>query len=323
MPDQSSVTAEGPTDISETLLPRLYERDIDVLLQEELIFNKTLARSFSGALGLPETLRVHDCRLSVSDHTGETDVYALFSCGSRQGVLLIENKIDAAFQPRQPERYRERAALLAAPGKLELVFCVLVAPKSYADSTKAGVEHFNAVVFYEDIAAAIAAESTPRAKHRAALLLRAVDESSAAYTLHPVAEVTALWRRIYSIASAEFPDLGMAPPGDKGASSSWITFKADLPPRTAIDWKITKRSLELTFWQGAAFVAPRDIDLSRLPGGKWQMLGKTTAIGIPGPRATSNWTELSDGQIRDGLAGAQRLLEFYRGNRESFVSGGG
>src|SRR5665213_3232323 len=93
--------------LPETLLPRLYERDMDVLLQEELIFNQTLALTFGNALGLSDPLRVHDCRLSVTDQTGETDVFALYHSGNLQVVMMIENKIDAGFQPGQPERYRE------------------------------------------------------------------------------------------------------------------------------------------------------------------------------------------------------------------------
>jgi hypothetical protein len=106
-------------ELAAVLLPRLYERDIDVLLQEELIFNPAVALLFAKALGFDQPLLVRDCRLSVVDNTGETDVFALFEVEGRKGVLLIENKIDAGFMPRQPERYRERAASLVDEGKLD------------------------------------------------------------------------------------------------------------------------------------------------------------------------------------------------------------
>ena len=86
------------------VLSRLYERDIDVLLQEELIFNARRSDLLAGALRLEGTLKVHRCQPSVVDATGETDVLAAFSLGNRHGAILIENKIDAGFQPRQPER---------------------------------------------------------------------------------------------------------------------------------------------------------------------------------------------------------------------------
>lgn len=123
--------------MAEALLPRLYERDIDVLLQEELIFNEVVCRLFSDALALSQPMQVHQCRLSVVDQSGETDLYAMFSSGDKEGIILIENKIDASFQPRQPERYRERANALSAG--LNLVFCVLVAPQKYIRSIETNV----------------------------------------------------------------------------------------------------------------------------------------------------------------------------------------
>ena len=50
--------------MSEIVLPRLYERDIDVLLQEELVFNDKVCEVISQALRLVGKLSVHQCRLS-------------------------------------------------------------------------------------------------------------------------------------------------------------------------------------------------------------------------------------------------------------------
>ena len=69
---------DGPETVR---LPRLYERDIDVLLQEELIFNRSVCRVFSSALGFEDLLQVNQCLLSVVDGTGETDLWARFSLG--------------------------------------------------------------------------------------------------------------------------------------------------------------------------------------------------------------------------------------------------
>lgn len=52
---------------TEIILPRLYERDIDVLLQEELIFNEAVCNVFSSALGVNAPLRISECSLSVVD----------------------------------------------------------------------------------------------------------------------------------------------------------------------------------------------------------------------------------------------------------------
>jgi hypothetical protein len=305
--------------MEELLLPRLYERDIDVLLQEELIFNEVVCQLFSDALALGQPLRVHQCRLSVVDQSGETDLFAMFSCGDRKGIILIENKIDASFQPRQPERYRERANALRAG--LNLVFCVLVAPKKYIQSIEKDMaSHFDALVAYEDLATAIASTQTPRLRHRAALLVRAVEQSKSSYILTPAAEVSNFWMRVYEIAAQEFPRLQMSRPSEKGSGSMWIVFKADLPSRVTIDWKITKAIVDLTFWSGAEFAPNQTLDLTDLADARGPIpVGKSTAVRIALSMQSSDWVQISDGTIRDALSAADRLLAFFSAHRNYFV----
>lgn len=311
--------------MTEEMLPRLYERDIDVLLSEELIFNEGVRRVFATALQLPDTPRVTDCRLSVVDATGETDVLATFSLGDSRGVLLIENKIDALFQPRQPERYRERAlALASSGGRFEMALCALVAPKAYAREGGEAFGHFDAVVAYEDIAAAIESEGTPRARHRAALLLRAVEQARNAYVLIPAPEVTSFWHRIHRIASREFPALGMKQPNDKGSNSSWVIFKGALPLQVTIDWKITKATVDLSFWQGAARVPPSTMELSDLAAcgaGKpsIQTVGQTRMIRVPISPAPAEFVHMDDDTIREALRAALALHGFYQEREGSFA----
>jgi len=304
--------------MAEVLLPRLYERDIDVLLQEELIFNDVVCQLFSDALPLGQPMQVHQCRLSVVDQSGETDLYAMFTSGDKNGIILIENKIDASFQPRQPERYRERAnALSAGP---DLVFCVLIAPQQYIRSIGTSVaSYFDALVAYEDLATAIASGQTPRLKHRAALLVRAVEQSKAAYVLTPDVEVSNLWTRVYQIAVQEFPALRMKIPSEKGGGSMWIIFKADLPPRVTVDWKITQAIVDLTFWSGAKFGPNKALELSELADAIGPIpVGRSTAIRIALSAQPSEWAQIPDAAIREALSAANRLLAFFTTHRSFF-----
>lgn len=199
---------------AEISLPKLYERDIDVLLQEELIFSQSVCDLIGTALGFRAPLVVNQCALSVVDATGETDLLARFSIEEGQeGVLLIENKIDANFQPLQPERYKARAMEWASKGAV--AYSLLVAPKNYAGGQTEAARNFSACVSYEEIAGAIAAENTDRAKHRAALLLRAVQQAKSTSILIPAPEVTDMWGRIYKIAMEDFSSLNMKLPGEK------------------------------------------------------------------------------------------------------------
>ena len=80
-------------------LPQLYERDIDVILQEELLFGSAVTALIARALNLDANLRITNCRLSVFEQASETDVFATFTTASEKGALLIENKINADFSP--------------------------------------------------------------------------------------------------------------------------------------------------------------------------------------------------------------------------------
>jgi hypothetical protein len=301
------------------VLPRLYERDIDVLLQEELIFNPKLTDLLAGALQIKGTMKVERCQLSVVDATGETDVLASFALGNRHGALFIENKIDAAFQPRQPERYRERAKAFAEINEDRLVFCVLIAPSHYVQPGNESFGHFDAVITYEEVAKAIEHDATPRSQYRASLLVRAVEQARSAYNMVSSENVGNLWRRIYRIANSEFVMLKMPMPTEKGSQSKWLIFKANLPPKITIDWKFTKGTVDLSFWKGAKHRPSEATVLSSLrAGASREIFGETIAISLPLEKPPAEWTDITDDQIRDSLRAASELLVYYDMNRASF-----
>jgi PD-(D/E)XK nuclease superfamily len=301
------------------ILPRLYERDIDVLLQEELIFNQSVCEIFSRALGLQSPLQVTQCALSVVDQTGETDLLARFANGEKQGVLLIENKIDAAFQPTQPERYRARAGEMAQSG--EAVYCILIAPKRYAAGNEEAIAHFDACVAYEDVVEAVEAAQTDRAKHRAALLRRAVEQARSSYVVIPAPQVTTMWQRIFEIAEKEFPLLKMKAPTEKGGASWWLIFKGDLPANITIDWKVRQGSVDLSFWNRARHKPTASSPVP--PGALLMTSGTTTMFRRALEQPPEQWVDLTDQQIRNALNVAYGMLEFYHSSADTFQATAG
>lgn len=301
--------------VRDVLLPRLYERDIDVLIQEELLFNQSVRSLFSEALKLPGSIQIDRCALSVFDNTGETDIEVRFSRGEHRGALLIENKIDAAFQPTQPERYRERAALLSSQLGVK-VYCCLIAPAAYDVSRAANC--FDAVITYEQIADAIATQGDARSEHRAKLIQHAISLARRSYVLIPSDEVTHMWGRVYEIASASYPDLKMKPPETKGSDSIWISFKANLPPNVTIDWKITKSVVDLSFWPSSSQKPVPGLDLTEL-GAFADKTGNTVLIRTAVSSPPAKWVDVTDGQIHEALTAAVSLLQFYHTTPTAFA----
>jgi hypothetical protein len=191
--------------------------------------------------------------------------------------------------------------------KEQAAYCLLVAPKKYADSNASALSHFDASLSYEDVARAIASEGTARGKHRAALLLRAVEQSKSSYITIPAPEVSAMWQRVYDIARVEFPQLGMKAPSEKGRNSWWLIFKGNLPSGITIDWKIKNGFIDLSFWAAKNKPAPG----SELPAGSLTTAGTTTMFRVPVHKPSGDWAEISDTQIRDALKAADGLLSFY------------
>ncbi len=311
-PQAAVIQMQALTNIS---IPRLYERDIDILMQEELLFNGGVKTLFGTVLKLSAPIEVSTCRLSVWDNTGETDIECRFSSEQCDGVLLIENKIDAAFQPRQPERYQERAAALSQQLGTK-VYCVLIAPSGYNSTDVAN--YFDAVVDYEKLADAIASESTDRAKHRAALIRHAMKLARRSYVLATAEDVTTLWTRVYGIASTGYTDLRMDHPGNRKSGSIWISFKAGLPPNITIDWKITMAVVDLSFWPSAPQKPTEGLDLADL-GAFTDKTGNTALIRVAVSNPPVKWVDLTDIQIHEALTAASNLLRFYQMNPSSFA----
>lgn len=298
-----------------SVVPRLFERDIDVLLHEELIFNSHLKALIAQKLDLADIL-IRRCELSVIDMTGETDLLVWFSSSGKEGRLLIENKIDAAFQPLQPERYRERAQSLSV-GFDGPIKTILVAPAAYIQRAFDRVPIFDTAMSYEEVALCIENGETDRSSHRASLVRQAIEFARGSYILVPSDRVTELWRRIHSIAESCYSELQFEKPGTKGSSSSWVVFKAGLPTYVTIDWKITKGIVDLSFWKGASHRPLENMDLGELDASLTQS-GTTSLIRAAVSLPPSDWSDLSDAQIHDALLMAVRLLNFYRQHESSF-----
>ena len=119
-------------------LGTIFERDIDMLLLEELHASPNF-RSFLLDLTGRETGWVfEDGKASVTrDGQRESDLEVRFSRpGGEKLLLMVETKIDAGYQPRQLEDYMKRAALYEQQDPDLQAVVLLVAPESYSPGTR-------------------------------------------------------------------------------------------------------------------------------------------------------------------------------------------
>ena len=98
--------------MEETILPveSIQERDVDLILLEELSTDNLFCEWFINELKLPNLTSVNGAWRSISAFgLGETDILFSYNSNSSKIFILIENKLDAVLQCDQFNRYIQRA----------------------------------------------------------------------------------------------------------------------------------------------------------------------------------------------------------------------
>lgn len=114
------------------------ERDIDLLLIEQLHVSQEFAEKFNALIGLSGAA-IESVRHSVYREHGETDVLLIVGIEGQRVAVMIEDKIGAPMQPEQCERYHLRGQALCEQGQVDRYTTVLFAPEGYlsgVDQTK-------------------------------------------------------------------------------------------------------------------------------------------------------------------------------------------
>ena len=179
-------TGEGPSMVAEggrTVRYRsVKEVHVDFLLEEEFAANPEFARRF--VLACPSDAPHGPCQVQQVTRSwmckhGEIDLRVELSVavpgkGQCQLVLLIENKINAAFQPAQPERY-SAAAQDEERESGRKVFALLVAPAAYINKG----HKFPRAVTYEDMRTWFCPDNQRRHDAKKAFIDSAIEKFSA------------------------------------------------------------------------------------------------------------------------------------------------
>jgi hypothetical protein len=210
------------------------ERDIDLLLVEELFASPGFVSWVATKVGLRDTVRsstvLHSKRRTRSRR--EIDIFVAFELENfGRCALLIENKLDATEQPDQAESYREELAVITNdfPGALMLIVC----PDAYSRAHAAFTGKFDAIITYEELSGyfdrvtlASTGETKARAEFRRDILHQAINKHHRGYSpvLNEVvgdfnARYVALLLRI---APSILPGRSMLKPANPDESTSMI-----------------------------------------------------------------------------------------------------
>jgi hypothetical protein len=202
------------------------ERDLDLLLTEELSSSEPFLSWFLNRLGLPSGAVALQVGHSVSGSNGESDLELTVQVNGALHKVLIEDKVDALFQPRQPERYRERAEGYVRSGTFASAVTVLVAPQVYIDGS-ADALLFDHRLSLEDLRTwfADSPDVGLRREYKCTLLTQTIERGASGWALVPDEACTSFWREYWRLASELAPELEMREPKLKPAGSTFVGFR--------------------------------------------------------------------------------------------------
>ena len=300
----------------------LRERDIDLLLCAELSVDGSLRRHFAD-LWHGNAVSFEGAWVSHHDVDGESDLVVAFDGPNGKLILLIENKVDAEFQPDQQDRYRMRAKRWEASGRDCEVRTVLLAPEDYLKQP--GSEQFDRQISYERLVEALRGTKDPRSQFVGKALQDGIDHYREGYAPIPDDMVSNWWTTIYEIAAAEQPRLNLKKPGPKPKGAGFIRCPDALgfssSDRERVELILKRRRIgechvDLQF----SHVSPSDLrdavstvlerDMRVVP------TGKSANIRLAAPPvdfARSPHDQLEN--IREWLRHAERLRRFFEVHR--------
>lgn len=196
----------------------IQERDVDLIILEELSTDNTFCEWFVMKLGLPKLSKIDGTWRSITDYgLGETDLLFSYYSENQKIYVLIENKITATFQEQQYERYEERKKLYIKDKLCNKAYSVLIAPQLYCENQN-NFEHF---VTYEEIIGRLEFTASKRNLFKSQLLKIGAEKLRRGYQPINSTPVQEFWTLIWDLVEKNYPDFQMKKPGIVPLNSDW------------------------------------------------------------------------------------------------------
>ena len=223
----------------------LRERDMDLLLMEEIASCRAFANIFLSLVNL-EDAEVVSVEQSKTDENGESDITVIVTKENVKYGLLIEDKVDAEAQPAQASRYRKRGCEGIKKGDYQAYKTFIVAPQRYLDNN-AEASGYDCQVSYEECLAYFASQSDGRSSFKAQQIEQAIEKQKKGYQPIISGVVTDFWHQYRCYQRENYFDLKML--GDyteKPSKSTWMYFDTNFK-KTHIIHKASQGLVDLEF----------------------------------------------------------------------------
>lgn len=232
--------------MNEEMLPveAIQERDVDLILLEELATDNLFCEWFVNELNLPKLKSVNGVWRSITSFgLGETDILFSYQSNNDKILVLLENKLDASFQDEQFERYIKRAENYVNEKECDKAFVVLVAPEVYCDNQS----FFEQVVSYESIANRLMFAGTKRNLFKSNLLKIASEKLRRGYKPVNSIPVQKFWHSYWNYKESNYPDLIMKKPDIVPQNSDWPMLYSEGLENIVFYHKLGQGNTDATF----------------------------------------------------------------------------
>ena len=207
--------------ITNELLPieSIRERDIDLILLEELTCNEAFCSWLINESSLPNFDKLIGVWRSISDFgLGETDLLMDYlSTAKKRIFLLIENKMDATFQQDQEKRYGERAKQYVQNGSCDECYTLLVAPENYCSNQN----EFKGYLTYEMLSHWFSDLDESRATFKAKLINIGIEKLRRGYQPINSDIVQEFWNCYWELVNNNYRHFNMKKPNVIPHNSDW------------------------------------------------------------------------------------------------------
>jgi len=231
----------------ELIFEDLRERDMDCLFIEEFnVNNEFTIEIFKNHIeGLESINKAKAIHSIVDSNYGETDIYVEINTSIFHLIFLIENKIDALFQPYQGERYNIRKNNIIKENDGIIVYTVLFAPEKYISEHKES-SIFDICITYEKIMDYFNGKNTKRDKYKANIIKMAIEQARRGYTIKEDIRVTKFWKNYWNYLQSNYPNIIMKEPIIKPFDADWpLLYFNWLPKHWEIHHKLSRGFLDL------------------------------------------------------------------------------
>lgn len=181
------------------------EHDVDLLIIEEMAFNKLFSDIFFNSINIYEYEILEISHSESHSKFGETDIQVIYLHDNKRHALLIEDKINAIAMPEQEERYHMRGDELVKDNRVSSYKVFICAPKEYIDSNSEAKKYPHKVT-YEQLLDVYKDSNDKRTDFKKEVLKFTLSKKNKGYDPIVNDNITDFWEKLYDYEESNYPN---------------------------------------------------------------------------------------------------------------------